>query len=171
MFFKFCAAYARFLDAMLIVAGLTLIFSVGIQVAGRYVWFIPPYLWPLEVTNFALIWGIFIGSAVCVREEKHFNVDIFQMGGKGVNPALNKFLRILYYAVVGCMTFIFIYYGWIYFIRWGMIQSSDITGVNLGWLYISVPFAGVSWLLFLVENVIKELRLGQAPDHKPLSTN
>jgi TRAP-type C4-dicarboxylate transport system permease small subunit len=171
MFFKFCNAYAKFLDASIIFVGLTLMFSVGLQIAGRYIWFIPPYLWTLEVTNFALIWGIFIGSAVCVREEKHFNVDIFQMGGKGINPTLNKCLRALNYVIVGCMTFVFTYYGWVYFSKWGMIQSSDITGVNLGWLYASVPFAGASWLLFLVENLIREFYLGKTLDHNPLSTN
>ena len=156
MFFKICELYNKFLNLMIIVLGMTLLFSVGLQVAGRYVWFIPPYLWPLEVTNFALIWSIFIGSIVAMREGRHFNVDIFQFRGQSINPKLHIALRVLYYLVTGCITFVFIYYGYLYFKKWGMIQSSDITGVNLGWLYVSVPFTGVSWFLFLVEGVLKE---------------
>ncbi len=156
MFFKFCDIYCKFLNWMIMVVGVTLLFSVGLQVAGRYVWFIPPYLWTLEVTNFALIWGIFIGSVVAMREGKHFNVDIFQFKGQTINPKLNTVLRVLYYVITACITYVFIYYGWQYFLKWGMIQSSDITGVNLGWLYVSVPFTGVSWLLFLIEGIIKE---------------
>ncbi|MDR1534388.1 MAG: TRAP transporter small permease [Planctomycetota bacterium] len=167
MFFKFCDGFAKFLDALIVLVGLILILSVGLQVAGRYVWFIPPYLWPLEVTNFALIWGIFIGSIVCLRENRHFFVDVFQMRGD-INPRLHKALRVLHYCVTGCITLIFIWYGWIYFLKWGVIQTSDITGVNLGWLYVSVPFAGVSWLVFLVEGFIKEfLPCASAPGRQP----
>ncbi|MDR3077806.1 MAG: TRAP transporter small permease subunit [Planctomycetota bacterium] len=156
MFFRICAAYAKFLHVMVFVMGCTLIFSVGLQVAGRYVPFIPPYLWTLEVTNFALIWAIFIGSILGIRYEKHFVVDIFEMGGKKINPKLNFYLRILNNATALAITGVFIRYGWEYFVKWGMIQTSDITGVNLGWLYASVPFAGVSWLLFIAENFLKE---------------
>jgi TRAP-type C4-dicarboxylate transport system permease small subunit len=49
--------------------------------------------------------------------------------------------------------------------KWGLIQSSDITGINLGWLYASVPIAGVSWLLFLVEGILKEFfKIGPAKE-------
>lgn len=161
MFFKICDAYAKFLNFLIMLMGVTLLFSVTLQVAGRYVWFIPPWLWTLEVTNFALIWGIFVGSIVGVREGRHFFVDIFQAGGQKINPTLNFCLRLLYYAVLICITFVFIYYGWEYFYKWGAIQTSDVIGVNLGWLYISVPFAGVSWLLFFVEGIIREFFLGQ----------
>ena len=156
MFFKFCDAYNAMLKFLIHVAGLTLLFSVGLQVAGRYIWFIPPYLWTLEVTNFALIWGIFIGASIAMREHQHFFVDIFEFDGKTINPKFDLFLRILSHVITAGIAFVFIYYGWQYFTGWGMIQYSDITGVNLGWLYFSVPVAGASFLLFLLERVLKE---------------
>jgi TRAP-type C4-dicarboxylate transport system permease small subunit len=58
---------------------------------------------------------------------------------------------------------VFIVYGYSYFVKWGMIQSSDITGINLGWLYVSVPLSGISWLLFLVESFLKEFILVKKP--------
>lgn len=156
MFFKFCDAYARFLSFLIMVLGVMLLFAVGMQVAGRYVWFIPLYLWPQEMTNFALIWSIFIGSILGVRDGKHFMVDVFGIGGRTVNPKLNYALRVLYYVTLAAMTFVFIYYGWQFFVKWGLIQESEITGISLGWQYFSVPFAGVSWLLFMIEGIIKE---------------
>lgn len=164
LFLKICECYHKVLVVLITLLGLTLLFSVGLQVAGRYVPFIPPYLWPLELTNFALIWSIFIGSAIAVRDDKHFNVDIFQFNGQSIHPALHLFLRALYYFILACITAVFIYYGWLFYRKWGAIQYSDITGINLGWLYISVPFAGVSWLLFLIEGIVREFIL-----HQPLT--
>ena len=163
MFFKICDAYAKFLSFLLMLMGLTLLFSVSLQVAGRYIWFIPPYLWTLEVTNFALIWGVFVGSIIGMREGKHFFVDVFQYKGKVINPTLNFYLRVLYYVILASIIIVFTYYGWLYFLNWGVIQTSDITGVNLGWLYVSVPFAGVSWFLYFIEGIIREFFLGHTP--------
>ena len=153
MFNRICEAYARGLTVVMAALGVSLLGAVAIQVAGRYIPFVPPYLWPLEVTNFSLIWMIFIGSILGVRDEKHFFVDVFL--GKSVNPAVDLSLKIIYYVVMAVVTYIFIYYGYRYFVRWGTIQTSDITGINLGFLYISVPIAGLSWLLFLIESVLK----------------
>ncbi len=159
LFFRICEAYARFLHKIIVILGISLIFAVALQVAGRYIPFIPRYLWTLEVTNFSLIWMIFIGSIIGVREGKHFFVDVFTFAGGQINPKLQFILRIVYYVVVLTVTLVFIVYGYSYFVKWGMIQSSDITGINLGWLYVSVPLSGVSWLLFLVESFLKEFIL------------
>lgn len=159
LFFRICEAYARLLHKILVLLGLSLIFAVALQVAGRYIPFIPRYLWTLEVTNFSLIWMIFIGSIIGVREGKHFFVDVFAFSGKQINPRLEYILKILYYIVVLVVTIVFIVYGYSYFVKWGMIQSSDITGINLGWLYASVPLSGISWLLFLVESFLKDFIL------------
>ncbi len=155
-YFRFCEKYAKFLLRTLFVLGFSLLFAVTLQVAGRYVPFVPRYLWPLELTNFSLIWMIFIGSILGVREGRHFNVDIFSFVNVRLSPTFNFFLRLVYYFVLLVVTWIFIYYGYQYFINWGLIQSSDITGINLGWLYASVPISGVSWLIFLVESILKE---------------
>lgn len=161
MFFKFCDYYAKLINFLILVFGVALLCSVGLQVAGRYVPFIPLWLWPLEVTNFSLIWAIFAGSILGVREGRHFMVDIFGMGGKQPGPTLTVCLRILYYIVLASMTFVFIYYGFQYAVKWGGIQESEVLGISMIWLYASVPFAGVSWLLFMIEGIIKEFFLHQ----------
>ena len=157
-FFRLCDYYAKFLHILLFLLGLTLLFAVGLQVVGRYVWFIPQYLWPQEIVNFALIWSIFLGSILGVRENKHFNVDIFQYKGQTISPALNTFLKVVHYAILAAIIFVFIYYGWIYFTKWGLIQESEITEINLGWLYFAVPLTGVSWLLYMIEGLAREFR-------------
>ena len=66
-YFRFCEKYAKFLLRTLFVLGFSLLFAVTLQVAGRYVPFVPRYLWPLELTNFSLIWMIFIGHFMTKR--------------------------------------------------------------------------------------------------------
>lgn len=156
VFFRICDMYAKFLHRVMIVLGISLLFAVALQVAGRYIPFIPRYLWTLELSNFSLIWMIFMGSIVGLRDKKHFVVDIFQFQGQAINPKLDKALRVLYYLIILSVTYIFVIYGYQYFMKWGRIQSSDITGINLGWLYASVPISGVSWLIFLVEGILKD---------------
>jgi len=129
-----------------------LLFSMSLQVAGRYIPFIPRYLWPLEVTNFSLIWLVFLGSIVGVRGRKHFFVDIF---GGNISPKLTKAIDVIYFFVLYSMAFIFIFFGYKYVVNWGLIQNSDITGMNMGFLYFSVPFSGISWLIFLTEDLYK----------------
>lgn len=155
MFFKICDAVSSVLHKVLIFLGLVLLGAVTLQVAGRYVPFIPRWLWPLEIANWAMIWMVFIGASLAVRENRHFLVDLFL--GKRVPTPIFIFLRLAYYFIVGGVSIVFIFYGTTYLIKWGFIQTSDIIGINVGFLYFSVPFSGVIWLLFLFENILKDL--------------
>ena len=152
MFFRIIDIYAKIINRLIIISMYTLLFSMSLQIAGRYIPFIPRYLWPLEVTNFSLIWLVFLGSIIGVRGRRHFFVDIF---GENINPKLNKMINMLYFFVLYSMAIIFIFFGYKYFVKWGLIQNSDITGVNMGFLYFSVPFSGISWLIFLTEDLYK----------------
>ncbi len=155
MILRIIDAYATLLNKLMVLLMYVLLLAVTIQVMGRYIPFIPRYLWPLEVTNFALIWLIFIGSILGIKERKHFFVDLFP----DCSPAMDKFLKILYYVVVYVVCFIFVVFGYEYFTKWGLIQTSDLTGLNLGFIYFSVPFAGISWLIFLTADLYKEFFL------------
>ena len=155
MLTKFCDVYAKMIHKTMMFLGIALIFAVALQVAGRYVPFVPRYLWPLELSNFTLIWLVFLGSIIGLRENRHFNVDLFL--NKKLPLWLALFLKLVYYIAVGTVTYIFIIDGYTYFFNWGLIQRSEITGISQGFLYISVPFAGVSWAVFLIERIAKDI--------------
>jgi TRAP-type C4-dicarboxylate transport system permease small subunit len=156
---KICDIYTRWLNRILLVLGIALMTAVLIQILGRYVPFIPLWLWPQEVVNFSLIWVIFIGSIVGLREKEHFTVDIFSILMKTTKRNLFMvFLDFLYYCVGFIIALVFTYYGYFYFKDWGMIQESDITGLNMGWFYASVPIAGISWFMFLIESLLRDIK-------------
>ncbi len=152
MVFRILDIYAKIINRLIIISMYTLLFSMSLQIAGRYIPFIPRYLWPLEVTNFSLIWLVFLGSIIGVRGRRHFFVDIF---GEDISLKLRKIIDVIYFFVLYSMAIIFIFFGYKYFVEWGLIQNSDITGVNMGFLYFSVPFSGISWLIFLTEDLYK----------------
>jgi TRAP-type C4-dicarboxylate transport system permease small subunit len=156
---KICDVYTKFLNVLILLFGIALLVAVTIQIAGRYVPFIPLWLWPQEIINFSLIWMIFSGSIVALRDKEHFTVDIFSVIMKDKNgKIMTILLNTLYYFVGFVITVVFIRYGYVFFRDWGLIQESDITGINLGWQYASVPIAGISWLLYLIESLIKDFK-------------
>lgn len=154
MFLKFCDAIAQGLRYILIGLGVVMLFSVTLQVAGRYVPFVPRWLWPLEITNWAMIWMVFIGAALGVKEVRHFNVDLFM--GKTPSRPVYIALKAIYYVFVGFVTLTFIFFGYAFLVKWAMIQTSEILSLNLGYLYVSVPVTGFLWLLFLIEDFYKD---------------
>ena len=156
---KICDIYTKVINRIILFLGLALIIAVSLQILGRYVPFIPLWLWPEEVVRVSLVWIIFLGSVVALREKEHFTVDIFSILVKDKKtPLLNFFLSTLYYFVGFIIAAVFTYYGYFFFRDWGMIQQSDITGLNLGYVYIAIPLAGVSWFVFLIESLLRDLR-------------
>ena len=97
MIFRMIDIYAKIINKLITICMYALLFSMSLQVAGRYIPFIPRYLWPLEVTNFSLIWLVFLGSIVGVRGRKHFFVDIF---GENISPKLTKAIDVIYFFVL-----------------------------------------------------------------------
>lgn len=46
-------------------------------------------------------------------------------------------------------------FGYAFVVRWALIQTSEVLMVNMAYLYVSVPVAGLLWLLFLTEDFYK----------------
>jgi TRAP-type C4-dicarboxylate transport system permease small subunit len=53
---------------------------------------------------------------------------------------------------------VFIRYGYD-FAKFGAIQTSEMSGINMLTIYIAFPLAGVTWMLFLLENIVADFRL------------
>jgi len=156
---KFCDIYSKWISRLMVTLGMALLSAVALQVAGRYVPFIPLWLWPEEIVRVSFIWIIFLGSIVALREKEHFTVDIFPMVFKDKKmPRVYFCLDVLYYVISFLIAAVFTFYGFIFFKDWGMIQYSDITGINLGYQYFAVPLAGISWFIFLTDSLLRDIR-------------
>jgi TRAP-type C4-dicarboxylate transport system permease small subunit len=131
----------------------TMLVSVLIMILGRYVPFIPPFLWTMEVVQFSMVWMIFLGTAVGLREKEHFFVDIFP---KNICPLVNGVLRIFYFFVAVAFSYIYIVYGSEYFFGWNLIQKSEIMQINMGIVYFSVPLCGINCLIFTIAEILEQ---------------
>jgi len=159
---KICDAYMKLLNLLILIAGIAILGAVFIQIAGRFVPFVPLWLWPQEIVNFGLVWMIFMGSVVALREKEHFTVDVISMILKNRTiPAVNVAVNVLYYLIGFSISYVFTFYGYTFFRDWGLIQRSDLTGLNLGYIYFSAPLAGVSWFVLLVESLYKDIKTGE----------
>ena len=152
MKFNILDLYTKFINVLIVVLMYILLLDVTIQVFGRYVSFIPRFLWTIEFANFILIWIVFLGSIIAVKHGKHFFVNCFS---DDISLKFEYTLRIIYYVVMFIVTFVFIIFGFKFF-KIGCKQGSMILGINLGIIHISVPFTGISWLIFLVDDFYKD---------------
>ena len=74
----------RTLNAMIyrglqfIITGLiaVMIVPVTLQIASRFIEFVPRYIWTEEVARFCLMWLIMLGATIAVRDGTHFDVDV-----------------------------------------------------------------------------------------------
>jgi len=145
---KFLERYFLFLKALLVLMFILLVIPVFLQVISRFVGFIPRYIWTEEIARFAFIWIIMLGATIAVKEGTHFSVDFLT----GFNE---KTERILHFIMLICMlifALVFFIGGW-QFVQFGLLQHSEIAGLPMVAIYISWPLAGLSWILFLTDQI------------------
>jgi TRAP-type transport system small permease protein len=126
------------------------------QICARWISFIPRALWTEEVSRFLLVWVIFLGAAIGVRERTHFVLEIlsdtkYQL----VNQIWQAFIIAM--EVGFCAIFLFRGYSYAEVLRWDV---SDISQISMLWVGASIPIFGALALLFLVELIYNKTLKG-----------
>ncbi len=161
----FLNGYYRLLQILLTLLMAGLLVPVGLQILSRYTGLIPRYIWTEEIARFCFIWIVMIGAMIAVRDGTHFDVDILPRLGQRANAVLRLFTHLAMLAVA----LIFVTYGY-QFAKFGSIQTSEIAGLPMLTIYIAWPFAGITWLAFLGEKFVEDVRILRGeipppPDH------
>ncbi len=130
-----------------------LIVPVTIQVVARYTALIPAWIWTEELSRFLFIWMVMLGSMIAVREGTHFVVDVWPQLG----PRPAALLQIVCNVFVLVFAIVFLWWG-IQFVRFGWYQSSELAELPMPFIFVAWPLAGATWLLFVVESSIDNLR-------------
>lgn len=144
----FINGYFKLLQALLTSMLILLVVPILIQVFSRFLPFIPRYIWTEEIARFAFIWIILIGSSIAVRDQSHFHVDILPP----LPARYEHLLRIILLMLMLLFAIVFVI-GGLRFTAFGATQSSEISGLPMLTIYIAWPLAGLSWMLFLVEQI------------------
>jgi len=157
---KLLDGYYRLLQiAVTLLMGL-LIVPVTMQILSRYTGIIPRYIWTEEIARFCFIWIILIGAMIAVRDGSHFAVDLLPHPKTKRGEAIS---RIFVDFAMSLVALIFIVWGWP-LVKFGLMQTSEIAELPMVTIYIAWPLAGVTWILFLAEKLVDNIKLFRGGD-------
>jgi TRAP-type transport system small permease protein len=151
---RFTRWYAALLSWLMVLCIAILVIPVSLQIIARYTALIPSYIWTEEMARFLFIWTIMIGAMVGVRESSHFEVDVWPELPRRAEAAIRILARlgVLAFAVV------FLIAG-IEFTRFAWYRTSELADLPLWLIHVAWPAAGLTWIVFLGEQFVDELRV------------
>jgi TRAP-type transport system small permease protein len=152
-------AYHRLLTWLMVATVAILVVPVSLQIVARYTQLIPSYIWTEEMSRFLFIWMIMLGAMIGVREGTHFEVDVWPELGRRANAAL----RIVSHLFVLVFALVFLYWG-IKFVEFGWYQESELAELPMPFIFIAWPLAGATWLVFLGQIFVDNVRILAARD-------
>jgi TRAP-type C4-dicarboxylate transport system permease small subunit len=150
---------SRLLTRLMVATVAILVVPVTLQIVARYTHLIPSYIWTEEMSRFLFIWMIMLGAMIGVREGTHFEVDVWPELGRRANAAL----RIVSHLFVLVFALVFLYWG-IKFVEFGWYQESELAELPMPFIFVAWPLAGATWLLFLGEIFVNNVRILAARD-------
>lgn len=143
-----------FIQAILLVA---LLVMVTIQVATRLMPFLPHVLWTEEIARFLLVWIVFLGGSIGVKEASHFTVSLLP---EAKSKAIELFWETGVQLLMMVLVVIFTYRGFKY-AKVMVWDISDIAQVSMVWVGAAIPAFGILSLLFLINNIISNFTKGR----------
>jgi TRAP-type transport system small permease protein len=150
---RFTQAYATLLSWLLAVSVAILVIPVSLQIFSRYTALIPSYIWTEEMARFLFIWTIMVGAMIGVRESTHFEVDVLPQ----LPPRGEAVARLMGRLGVLTAALVFVWAGY-QFTSQARHRISELAELPLWLIYVAWPVTGVTWLVFLGEQVVDDLR-------------
>jgi len=151
---RFTQAYATLLSWLLALSVAILVIPVSLQIFSRHTALVPSYIWTEEMARFLFIWTIMVGAMIGVRESTHFEVDVW--------PTLSRrgeaFARLLGRLGVLAAALVFVWAG-IAFTKFAWNRISELAELPLWLIYVAWPVTGATWIIFLGEQLLDDLRI------------
>ena len=154
MFKKLTYWYGKLLTGLLALSVAILIVPVSLQIFSRYTALIPSYIWTEELARFCFIWSIMLGAMIGIREGTHFVVDLWPP----LNARAQAAIRLVASVFVLIFALVFLWWG-IDFTRFALNRISELAELPLWTIHLPWPLAGVTWLLFLGEQMWDDVRV------------
>jgi TRAP-type C4-dicarboxylate transport system permease small subunit len=146
--------YSELLSWVLALSLGVLVIPVALQIFSRYTALIPSYIWTEEMARFLFVWTIMIGAMIGVRESTHFEIDLWPSLSRRADAAVKLTARV----GVLIVAIVFVWAG-IRFTGFGWYRISELAELPLWTTHIAWPIAGVTWLIFLGEQMYDEIRI------------
>jgi TRAP-type transport system small permease protein len=150
---RFTRAYATLLSWLLAFSVAILVIPVSLQIFSRYTALIPSFIWTEEMARFLFIWTIMVGAMIGVRESTHFEVDVWPR----LSERSEALVRMLGRLGVLVAALVFVWAG-IQFTKFAWHRISELAELPLWLIYVAWPVTGVTWLVFLGEQLVDDVR-------------
>lgn len=149
---RFFGRLERWLGPVLAALLAFITIGVFIQVLLRYL-FAMSFLWGEELSLFAFIWCIFLGTAICSSRHTHFSFDMFsELRGRAGGVQ-----RLLVDLCVLAVTVVMIVTGWQFSVL-SVARLSPALGITLFVPTIVIPASGVLMTLVCLVDIWHDLR-------------
>jgi TRAP-type C4-dicarboxylate transport system permease small subunit len=166
---KLTALYGELLNWLVAISTAVLLIPVTLQVFSRFTSLIPHYIWTEEMARFLLVWTVMIGAMIGVRESTHFDVDVWPRLSDRAEAAIRLVARV----GVLIVALVFVWSGY-EFTAFAWYRISELAELPLWLIHIAWPITGVTWLIFLGEQMWDEANVllgrGDLPPGDPIPT-
>ena len=125
--------------------------GVFIQVLLRYL-FATSFLWGEELSLFAFIWCVFLGTVVCSWRRTHFSFDMFS---EIVSPRVAGVQHLVVDLCVLAVTVVMVVTGWQYSVT-SLKRLSPALGITLFVPTIVIPVSGVLMSLVCLMDIVRD---------------
>ncbi len=150
------ASLNQFLDKaigrLLAVLFAGMIVTVFLQVFARNVLKIP-LVWTLDVAQLLFAWCIFLGAALALRWDAHYNLDMVPEDWRVTGSLFRIFAHLAAVVVV----YVLLVHGWTFTLI-GLNRFAPALGISEFWFFLPIPLAGAAMTLFLAEMIPADLR-------------
>jgi TRAP-type C4-dicarboxylate transport system permease small subunit len=127
---------------------------VSVQVFVRYVLQKPLFLWSEEMSRFLLIWMVFLGIGVGVKNDAHFAMDVLPpLLGRRWGAAVRLFNDLCMGAILVLLILAGLRFSW-----FGFFQYSPNMEILMAWVFIAIPLGGILALIYLVDRIQQRVR-------------
>ena len=145
----------RTLQVLITLLMALLIIPVTLQILSRFTELLSHYIWTEEAARFCFIWIVMIGSMIAVRDDAHFDIELLPKPSTTRGLAVSRAIR---HGLILLVALTFVWFGYD-FALFGFNQQSELTGINMAWIHVAWPLAGLVYTLFLGERLYQDLQL------------
>lgn len=129
-----------------------MIVTVFLQVFARNVLKIP-LVWTLDLAQLLFAWCIFLGAALALRWDAHYNLDLVPEEWRVTGSLFRVFAHLAAVIVV----YVLLVHGWT-FTQIGLNRFAPAIGISEFWFFLPIPLSGAAMMLFLAEMIPADLR-------------
>ena len=123
------------------------------QVASRFI-FNFSFAAASELSIYAMIWSVFLGSAVAFRGNQHIAMNIVKHAAP---KSLQNFLNLFIFLCLALFLAVILFKGHDLSLR-AMRQVSPAAGLQVGYVSMAMPICSVLALIFLIEDFYRQFK-------------